>query len=351
MSVRNTSFDINALVRENVRKMKPYSSARDEFSGEAEVFLDANENPYPSPFNRYPDPLQFNVKRALSPIKGVLPEQIFLGNGSDEAIDLLIRAFCEPNRDAILITEPTYGMYSVCANVNAVRIVSVTLNENFDIDLSAFPSLNDPAIKIIFLCSPNNPSANLLNRDSILQLLEQFSGIVVVDEAYIDFTSSPSFALELSKYPNLAILQTFSKAWGLAGLRLGMCFASKEIISVLNKIKYPYNVNIRTQELALEALSNSQQKEKWVTEILTQREKLAHALTALAITQKVYPSEGNFILVKVTDAHGTYKRLMDMGIIVRDRSNVRLCDNCLRITVGSPQENERLLTALRSINS
>jgi histidinol-phosphate aminotransferase len=351
MSVRNTSFDINALVRENVRKMKPYSSARDEFSGEAEVFLDANENPYPSPFNRYPDPLQLKVKRVLSPLKGVLPEQIFLGNGSDEAIDLLIRAFCEPNRDAILITEPTYGMYSVCANVNAVRIVSVTLNENFDIDLSAFPSLNDPAIKIIFLCSPNNPSANLLNRDSILQLLEQFSGIVVVDEAYIDFTSSPSFALELSKYPNLAILQTFSKAWGLAGLRLGMCFASKEIISVLNKIKYPYNVNIRTQELALEALSNSQQKEKWVTEILTQREKLAHALTALAITQKVYPSEANFILVKVTDAHGTYKRLMDMGIIVRDRSNVRLCDNCLRITVGSPQENERLLTALRSINS
>ena len=351
MSARNTSFDINVLVRENVRKMKPYSSARDEFSGEAEVFLDANENPYPSPFNRYPDPLQLSVKRVLSPLKGVLPEQTFLGNGSDEAIDLLIRAFCEPHRDAILITEPTYGMYSVCANVNAVRIVSVTLNDNFDIDLSLFPSLNDPAIKIIFLCSPNNPSANLLNRDSIIRLLEQFSGLVVVDEAYIDFTSSPSFTQELSKYPNLAILQTFSKAWGLAGLRLGMCFASKEIISVLNKIKYPYNVNIRTQELALEALSNRQQKENWVKEILVERSKLADALEKLAITQKVYPSDANFILVKVTDAHGIYKRLMDMGIIVRDRSNVKLCDNCLRITVGSPQENERLIAALKSINS
>jgi histidinol-phosphate aminotransferase len=350
MPVRNTLFDINVLVRENVRKMKPYSSARDEFNGEAEVFLDANENPYPSPFNRYPDPLQSSVKRALSPLKGVSPEQTFLGNGSDEAIDLLIRAFCEPNRDAILIAEPTYGMYAVCANVNAVRILSVTLNDNFDIDLSVFPPLNDPALKIIFLCSPNNPSANLLNRDSILQLLEQFSGLVVVDEAYIDFTSSPSFTRELSKYPNLVILQTFSKAWGLAGLRLGMCFASKEIIAILNKIKYPYNVNIRTQELALEALSNHQQKENWVNEILRERGRLAVALHGLTITQKVYPSEANFILVKVTDAHGVYKRLMNMGIIVRDRSSVKLCDNCLRITVGTPRENDQLVAALKQFN-
>lgn len=350
MPSANTQFDINFLVRENVRNMKPYSSARDEFSGAAEVFLDANENPYPSPFNRYPDPLQFDVKRALAPLKGVLPEQIFLGNGSDEAIDLLIRAFCEPHRDAILIAEPTYGMYSVCANVNAVRIVSVALNENFDIDPTKFPSLNDPSLRIIFLCSPNNPSANLLNRESILKLLEQFSGLVVVDEAYIDFTSAPGFTRELSNYPNLVILQTFSKAWGLAGLRLGMCFASKEIIAVLNKIKYPYNVNIRTQELALEALSNIPQKESWVKEILLERGKLADALSGLSITQKVYPSEANFILVRVKDAHGIYKQLMDLGIIVRDRSNVRLCDNCLRITVGTPDENDRLLTALKQIN-
>ncbi|HTF17303.1 MAG TPA: histidinol-phosphate transaminase [Chryseolinea sp.] len=350
MPVPNTPFDINVLVRENIRKMKPYSSARDEFSGEAEVFLDANENPYPTPFNRYPDPLQWNVKHALSPLKGVSPEQIFLGNGSDEAIDLLIRAFCEPNRDAILITEPTYGMYSVCANVNAVRIVSISLNGNFDIDLSAFSSLNDPALKIIFLCSPNNPSANLLNTDRIFQLLEQFAGLVVVDEAYIDFTSSPSLTQQLPNYPNLVILQTFSKAWGLAGLRLGMCFASQEIIAVLNKIKYPYNVNIRTQELALEALSNAQQKDDWVKEILKERGRLSDALLGLAITKKVYPSEANFILVKVADAPGTYKRLMALGIIVRDRSNVRLCDNCLRITVGTPRENDHLITALKQFN-
>ncbi|MEJ1241517.1 histidinol-phosphate transaminase [Chryseolinea sp. T2] len=347
----NATFDLNALVRDNVRRMKPYSSARDEFSGEAEVFLDANENPYPSPFNRYPDPLQSEVKRLLSPLKGVTPEQTFLGNGSDEAIDLLIRAFCEPNRDSIIITEPTYGMYSVCANVNAVRTISLTLDQNFDLDLSLFPALNDPSLKLIFLCSPNNPSANLLNRERIIQLLEQFQGLVVVDEAYIDFTTAPSFTTELSKYPNLVILQTFSKAWGLAGLRLGMCFASKEIIAVLNKIKYPYNVNIKTQELAVEALSNKDQKDRWVKEILQERTRLIEALQGLTITQKVYPSDANFVLVKVTDAPGIYKRLMNIGIIVRDRSNVRLCDNCLRITVGTQRENDKLIDALKQIVS
>jgi len=346
---RDTSFNADALVRDNVRRMKPYSSARDEFSGEADVFLDANENPYPSPFNRYPDPLQAAVKRALSPLKGVTPEQIFLGNGSDEAIDLLIRAFCEPNRDGIIITEPTYGMYAVCANVNAVRIVSITLDEHFDLDLSKFPSLNDPTLKIIFLCSPNNPSANLLNRARITQLLEEFQGLVVVDEAYIDFTAEPSFTSELSTYPNLVILQTFSKAWGLAGLRLGMCFASKDIIAILNKIKYPYNVNIRTQELALEALSNKDQKDRWVKEILKERARLIDALQGLAITLKIFPSEANFVLVRVSDAHGIYKQLMNLGIIVRDRSNVKLCDNCLRITVGTPHENDKLIEVLKQI--
>lgn len=350
MPEQNMPFDINTLVRENIRNMKPYSSARDEFSGEAEVFLDANENPYPSPYNRYPDPLQLDVKRALAPLKGVSPEQTFLGNGSDEAIDLLIRAFCEPNRDRIVITEPTYGMYAVCANVNAVRITAITLDSNFDIDLSAFPDLNDPALKIIFLCSPNNPSANLLSRERIFQLLDRFSGLVVVDEAYIDFTDAPSFTNELSRYPNLVILQTFSKAWGLAGLRLGMCFASPEIIAVLNRIKYPYNVNIRTQELALEALSKKSQKDNWVKEILRERKRLDTALRELPITKHVYPSDANFILARVNRAVEIYKQLMNQGIIVRDRSNVRLCDNCLRITVGTPQENDRLIGALKQMN-
>jgi histidinol-phosphate aminotransferase len=240
-------------------------------------------------------------------------------------------------------------MYAVCANVNAVRILTVPLDANFDLDVTTFPSLNDPSLKLIFLCSPNNPSANLLNREAIIALLERFQGIVVVDEAYIDFTSSPSFTHELSNHPNLVILQTFSKAWGLAGLRLGMCFASQEIIAVLNKIKYPYNVNIKTQELALEALANPGQTERWVKEILQERSRLSQALERLAVTRKVYPSEANFILVRVTDAPGIYKRLMQLGIIVRDRSSVRLCDNCLRITVGTPQENDRLLHVLQSI--
>lgn len=349
MSNRKKAFNIQTLVRENIQQMKPYSSARDEFSGNAEVFLDANENPYPTPFNRYPDPLQWTVKRALSPVKGVDPEQIFLGNGSDEAIDLLIRAFCEPHRDAILIAEPTYGMYSVCANVNAVRIVAVPLDNNFDIDLSEFPSLDDPTFKILFLCSPNNPSGNLLNRESIVSLLNNFSGLVVVDEAYIDFTSSPSFTNELSAHPNLVILQTFSKAWGLAGLRLGMCFASKEIIGILNKIKYPYNVNISTQELALETLNKREQTEAWVRTILEERARLVEGLRRLSITRRVYPTEANFVLVKVSDARSIYHTLMQMGIIVRDRSNVRLCDNCLRITVGTPEENDRLLSALETM--
>ena len=269
--VRDSSIDIQSLVRKNIRTMKPYSSARDEFKGEADVFLDANENPYPTPFNRYPDPLQWKVKEKLSSIKGVPPAQIFLGNGSDEPIDLLIRAFCEPNQDSILITEPTYGMYSVCAEVNAVNVQQVKLTPDFDLDLDAFPKTFDGTTKIIFLCSPNNPTGNLLSRDKIAQVLKRFYGLIVIDEAYIDFAESRSFINELEKYPNLVVLQTFSKAWGLAGLRLGMAFASTEIIAILNKIKYPYNVNVKTQELAIEALENIYRKDIWVEEILVNR--------------------------------------------------------------------------------
>ena len=350
MCAKKRNFiDINTLVRRNVLHMKPYSSARDEFHGEAEIFLDANENPYPSPYNRYPDPLQWRVKEKLAEIKGVKPGQIFLGNGSDEPIDLIIRAFCEPNQDSIMITEPTYGMYKVCAEVNAVNVQQVLLTPNFDLDLDEIPNTFDATTKVIFLCSPNNPTGNLLSRDKIVEVLKRFYGLVVIDEAYIDFTKSKSFLNELKKYPNLLVLQTFSKAWGLAGLRLGMCFGSEEIISILNKIKYPYNVNIRTQELALEALENAYRKDIWVDEILNQRNWLKGELGNLPLVEKIFPSDANFLLVRVKDAHSTYQYLMDKRIIVRDRSRVNLCYNCLRITVGTPEENQRLIEALKAL--
>jgi histidinol-phosphate aminotransferase len=329
--------------------MKPYSSARDEFKGEADIYLDANENPYPSPYNRYPDPLQWRVKEALAAIKEVRPAQIFLGNGSDEAIDLIIRAFCEPNQDSILITEPTYGMYSVCAEVNAVNVQQVLLTTDFDLDLEAFPKTFDATTKVIFLCSPNNPTGNLLSRDKIHEVLKRFYGLVVIDEAYIDFAKGKGFLHELDKYPNLVVLQTFSKAWGLAGLRLGMCYASEAIIGILNKIKYPYNVNIRTQELALDALENRHVMEDAVKEIVKQRAKVVKALEKLRITEKIFPSDSNFILVRVQDAPGTYQYLLDQKIIVRDRSRVVLCYNCLRITIGTPEENERLIDTLKEL--
>jgi histidinol-phosphate aminotransferase len=340
-------MDIQALVRKNILNMKPYSSARDEFKGTAEIFLDANENPYPSPYNRYPDPLQWRVKEKLAALKGVKPEQIFLGNGSDEGIDLIIRAFCEPNQDSIVITEPTYGMYSVCAEVNAVGIQKVLLTADFDLDVDSIFKRIDSTTKVIFLCSPNNPTGNLLTSARVVEVLKRFGGIVVIDEAYIDFATSSSFVQQLPHYANLVVLQTFSKAWGLAGLRLGMCFGSEAIIGVLNKIKYPYNVNIRTQELALDALENVQQKEAWVKEVVKQRNVMATALQQLSITEHVYPSDANFLLAKVRDAHGAYEYLMNQGIIVRDRSRVALCDNCLRITIGTPEENQRLLAALK----
>lgn len=350
MCAKKKNFiDVNTLVRKNVLTMKPYSSARDEFHGDAEIFLDANENPYPSPYNRYPDPLQWKVKDKLAGIKKVKPEQIFLGNGSDEPIDLIIRAFCEPNQDSILITEPTYGMYKVCAEVNAVNVQQVLLTPDFDLDLEAFPNTFDASTKVIFLCSPNNPTGNLMSRDRIIEVLKRFYGLVVIDEAYIDFTKSKSFVNELKKYPNLVVLQTFSKAWGLAGLRLGVCYASEQIISVLNKIKYPYNVNIRTQELALDALENAYKKDIWVDEIIKERNALAAELGKLRITETVFPSDANFLLVRVKDAQSTYQYLLDSRIIVRDRSRVNLCYNCIRITVGTPEENKALIEALKKL--
>jgi histidinol-phosphate aminotransferase len=348
MILENT-FDLNTLLRENVRTMKPYSSARDEFKGEAEIFLDANENPYPSPYNRYPDPLQLQVKKRLGKLKKLPPEKIFLGNGSDEAIDLLIRAFCEPNRDSIMITEPTYGMYAVCAGVNAVNVQKVTLTVNFDLDVNAILNAIDSTTRIIFLCSPNNPTGNLLSRRKITEIVTSFNGLVVIDEAYIDFSQSKGFSRKLDKFPNLVILQTFSKAWGLAGLRLGMCFASPEIISVLNKIKYPYNVSILTQQIAFDALKKKQRLEKVVKEIVRERRVLSKALLKLPIIELVYPSDSNFLLARVTDAPGIYNYLMKKKIIVRDRSKVILCDNCLRITVGTPSENSRLIKALKKV--
>jgi histidinol-phosphate aminotransferase len=349
MKLEKTILDINTLVRKNVLTMKPYSSARDEFKGEADIFLDANENPYPSPYNRYPDPLQWKVKEKLAPIKKVRPEQIFLGNGSDEAIDLIIRAFCEPGTDSILITDPTYGMYAVCADVNAVNVQRVTLTTDFDLDLDKIWKTIDPTTKVIFLCSPNNPTGNLLNNDKIKEVMQKFRGLVVIDEAYIDFTSSKSFAEALAEYPNLIVLQTFSKAWGLAGLRLGMAFASRDIINILNKIKYPYNVNIQTQDLALKTLAFQRQKDQWVIEIIEQRKRMETELSMLPITKKVYHSDSNFLLVQVNEAVKTYQFLMNRGIIVRDRSNVTLCNDCLRITIGTPAENVRLLKALKEM--
>jgi histidinol-phosphate aminotransferase len=346
---KEPTFNIDNLIRGNIRSMKPYSSARDEFKGEAEIFLDANENPYPTNYNRYPDPLQLQVKKKLGKLKGAAPENIFLGNGSDEGIDLLIRAFCEPNRDSILITEPTYGMYAVCAEVNAVNIQKVTLTEDFDLDVDSILQKIDTTTRIIFLCSPNNPTGNLLSREKVADILSKFNGIVVVDEAYIDFSKSKSFVKSLKEFPNLVVLQTFSKAWGLAALRLGMCFASKEIIDVLNKIKYPYNVNIVTQQVALAALKKPERKEKAVKEIIKQRKLLAKELSKLSVTEHVYPSDSNFLLARMTDAPDIYHYLMNKKIIVRDRSKVTLCDNCIRVTVGTPSENKRLIKALKKL--
>ncbi|MCW5911209.1 MAG: histidinol-phosphate transaminase [Cyclobacteriaceae bacterium] len=342
-------FDLHKLVRKNVLELKPYSSARDEFQGQASVYLDANENPYSTGYNRYPDPHQAAVKEKLGEIKQVDPSRIFLGNGSDEAIDLLFRAFCEPGVDNVLIPQPTYGMYAVSADVNDVAIKSVKLTSKFDLDAKAILQICDSNTKLIFLCSPNNPSGNLLTREIAETILKEFTGLVVVDEAYIDFTNQPGFVPLLNQYPNLVVLQTLSKAWGLAGIRLGICFASPEIIQVLNKIKPPYNISILSQQVALDALNNETRKKEWVKEIIAEREKLKGQLKNLPLVMEVFPSDANFLLTRVTDAKDIYQKLVKRGVIVRDRTAVMLCDNCLRITVGTTEENQILIRELSAL--
>lgn len=335
------------LVRENIWNLKPYSSARDEFKGEASVYLDANENPYNSPYNRYPDPLQWELKKKIAAIKGVKPENMMLGNGSDEPIDLVMRIFCEPRRDNIITLSPTYGMYQVAARTNDVEIREVLLDDQYDFTAESILKSADEHTKAVFLCSPNNPSGNSLNREEIEKTLRDFPGIVVIDEAYIDFSAQPSFLQELERYPNLIVLQTFSKAWGSAGIRLGMAFASVEIISLFNKVKYPYNVNRLTQEHALHLLDNYAQLKELIRILLSERDKLHATLSLLPVVEKVYPSDANFLLVRVKDANAVYQYLVDRGIIVRNRHSVALCDNCIRITVGSKEENKELIDSLK----
>jgi histidinol-phosphate aminotransferase len=344
-------FNLNNILRENIKNLTPYSSARDEFQGEASVYLDANENAFGSPlddqYNRYPDPLQYNVKKRLSEIKGVPIRNIFLGNGSDEAIDILFRSFCNPGVDNVILVPPTYGMYEVSANINDIQTKKVSLTEEFQLNLEGIAEAIDQNTKLIFICSPNNPTGNSINRDDVETLLNNFDGIVVVDEAYINFSRQKTFIQELTEYSNLVVLQTLSKAWGLAGLRVGMAFASEEIIEVMNKVKPPYNINESSQQLALKALANVEQVNGWIKETLLQRDKLVLALKGLDFVLDIYPSDANFILVKTTDPKGIYNFLVQNGIIVRDRSKIDLCEGSLRITVGTPAENETLIDTLK----
>ena len=341
-------ISLEQLVRPNIWRLAPYSSARDEYSGkEAHVFLDANENPYNGPYNRYPDPLQRELKGMLKKVKGIPEENIFLGNGSDEAIDLAYRVFCNPGRDNVVAIAPTYGMYQVCADINDIEYRTVLLDENFDFKAADLLAACDEHTKIIWLCSPNNPTGNSLNRDEILKVVEGFEGIVIVDEAYIDFAQQLSMRQELPTHPNLIILQTMSKAWGSAAIRLGMAFASKEIIAIYNKVKYPYNVNQLTQEQALEMLKDPFEVDKWVKILMSERSRLMQAFLELPICEKIYKTDANFFLAKMTDANAIYNYLVDKGVIVRNRNKVQLCQNCLRITIGNRTENNELLSALR----
>ncbi|MDO9634965.1 MAG: histidinol-phosphate transaminase [Paludibacter sp.] len=342
-------IDINKLLRKNIATLQPYSCARDEFKGEASVYLDANENPYNAPFNRYPDPLQWKVKEAISEIKQVPVENIFLGNGSDEPIDLLYRAFCEPRIDNVVAMEPTYGMYKVSANINDIEYRKVLLHEDFDFKADEMLQAADEDTKLMWLCSPNNPTGNSLNQEEIVKLLKSFKGIVVLDEAYIDFSSKSGFAKKLLEFPNLVILQTFSKAWGSAAIRLGMAFASVEIVQVLNKIKYPYNINILTQKQALKALQEKEQVSNWVQTLTTERAWLIEELKKLNIIKHIYPTDANFVLVKVDDANAVYQYLVNKSIIVRNRNTVSLCLGCIRITVGTREENAILIENLKGI--
>lgn len=345
------SFELQTLVRENIRNLKPYSSARSEFTGSAEVFLDANENAFGSPagggFNRYPDPLQKRLKQKIAEIKNVPTDRIFVGNGSDEAIDLLFRIFCTPGRDEVITCPPTYGMYGVSAAFNDVTDIKVELTSDFQLDVKAVLRAVTQTTKFIFICSPNNPTGNLMGRDSVVEIANKFDGIVVVDEAYIDFASEPSFIEELANLPNLVILQTFSKAWGMAGLRVGLAFADTKIIDLMNCVKPPYNVSAIAQSAVLDALEKRSTVEEWLSEVLNERAVLTTALSDLDIVEKVYPSDANFVLAKVSDANEIYRSLIDKKIVVRNRSNVELCGNCLRITIGTPEENRMLLNVFK----
>jgi histidinol-phosphate aminotransferase len=345
-------FNINNILRENIKNLKPYSSARDEFQGEASVYLDANENAFGSPlytnYNRYPDPFQYAVKKRLMEIKGVPVRNIFLGNGSDEAIDILFRSFCNPGVDNVILVPPTYGMYEVSANINDVETRKVNLTDDYQLNLEGIAEAIDKNTKLIFVCSPNNPTGNSINRPDIETLLANFSGLVVVDEAYINFSRQKTFIQELTEYANLVVLQTLSKAWGLAGLRVGMAFASEEIIEVMNRVKPPYNINEASQQLALQALQNIEQVNSWIKETLTERDQLVLQLKEFDFVVDIYPSDANFILVKTTDAKGIYTYLVQNGIIVRDRSKVELCEGALRITVGTSQENTTLINTLKN---
>jgi histidinol-phosphate aminotransferase len=343
-------MNLKELVRANIYNLKPYSCARSEFKGEASVYLDANENPLNAPYNRYPDPLQQDLKDKVSQIKGVGTDKIFFGNGSDEAIDLVFRIFCEPGTDNAVAINPTYGMYQVCADINNVEYRKVLLNNDYTLDAKRVLAKVDNHTKVVFLCSPNNPTGNDLDVKEMEYILDHFDGIVVIDEAYIDFSSRKSFLLQLDARPNLIVFQTFSKAWGLAAVRLGMAFASTEIIALFNKVKYPYNINLLTQFFVGEEIKNVKRKDEWVDMILAQRTKLIKQLKTLPMVRKIYPTEANFVLVQVDDANTTYNYLVEKGMIVRNRNNISLCLGCLRITVGTARENTALIDALNKMN-
>ncbi|MBK7182243.1 MAG: histidinol-phosphate transaminase [Bacteroidetes bacterium] len=355
------AFDLDKITRENIKKLVPYSSARDEYKGKEGIFLDANENSFGAPIvtgnkydanlNRYPDPMQLQVKEKLSKIKGLPMQNIFLGNGSDEAIDILFRAFCNPGKDNIIVCPPTYGMYEVSANINDVAVKKTPLTKDeFQLDLDSILNAIDSQTKLIFICCPNNPTGNAVAWSSIKTILEKFDGIVVLDEAYINFASYRSLIPELLNYPNLVILQTLSKAWGLAGLRVGMAFASEPIIDLFNKIKPPYNINVVSQQIALDALNNIDKVNNWIKEIVTERQDLKVEIEKLSFVLKVYPSEANFLLVKTIDANKIYHYLESKEIIVRNRNSVTLCEGCIRITIGTKEENKSLINALKQYN-
>jgi histidinol-phosphate aminotransferase len=343
---------IQDLIRDNIKALKPYSSARDEYKDASSnmVFLDANENPFDNGVNRYPDPQQSNLKNVLAQQKGISKDNILLGNGSDEVLDLILRVFCEPNKDKIITLPPTYGMYEVLANVNAVDVIKIKLSESFQPNVDDILNLADQYSKILFLCSPNNPSGNSFNIKDVERLLLNFNGIVVIDEAYIDFSDQKSWLNRLEEFPNLIITQTLSKAYGMAGIRLGICFASKEIISVLNKIKPPYNINELTQQKAIERLSIPEDVKNEIQNILQQRNWLAEKLKNIAFVEIIYPSDANFVLVKVDNAIKRYDELIQKGIVVRNRTNQLGCENCLRFTIGTKTENEKLITTLKTLS-